>query len=73
MEMPKLTKPDFRGGPVVFLKEVRSELLKVSWPTRNEVIKLTIVVVAVSFVIGLYVGGLDLLFTKLTDLLLIKK
>ena len=73
MEMPKLTKPDFRGGPVVFLKEVKAELLKVSWPTRDQVIKLTIVVVVVSFAIGLYIGGLDLAFTKLTDLLLSRK
>lgn len=68
--MPKLQRPDFRGGPVVFLKEVISELKKVTWPTRDQVIKLTIVVVVVSFVIGLYVGGLDLLLTKVTDLLL---
>jgi len=61
--------PDFKGGPVVFLKEVKAELSKVVWPTRDEVIKLTVVVVIVSAVIGIYVGGLDLLFTKLTDVL----
>lgn len=69
MEAPKFQKPDFGKGPVVFLKEVRSELGKVSWPKRATVIKLTIVVVTVSFVIGIYVGGLDLLFTKITDVL----
>ena len=72
-ELPTFTRPDFRGGPVVFLKEVKAELLKVSWPTRDQVIKLTIVVVVVSFAIGLYIGGLDLAFTKLTDLLLSRK
>ena len=72
-ELPTFTRPDFRGGPVVFLKEVKAELLKVSWPTRDQVIKLTIVVVVVSFAIGLYIGGLDLAFTKLTDLLLNRK
>lgn len=70
MELPKLTRPDFRGSPVVFLKEVRAELNKVSWPTRDQVIKLTIVVVAVSFAIGIYVGGLDLIMTQLTDIIL---
>ncbi|OGG03237.1 preprotein translocase subunit SecE [Candidatus Gottesmanbacteria bacterium RBG_16_37_8] len=65
-------RPDFRGGPVVFLKEVRSELAKVTWPTRDQVIKLTIVVVAVSFVIGLYIGSLDLIMTQVTGLFLKK-
>lgn len=61
--------PNFKGGPVVFLKEVRAELVKVIWPSRQEVMKLTTVVIVVSLAIGIYIGGLDLLFTKLTDVL----
>lgn len=61
--------PDFGGGPIVFLQEVKAELTKVVWPGRDEVIKLTVVVIAVSVFIGLYIGGLDLAFTKLTDIL----
>lgn len=67
-ELPTLMMPDFSGGPVVFIKEVRAELSKVIWPTRDEVIKLTIIVIAVSALIGLYIGGLDFVFTKLTDI-----
>ena len=64
------TKSDFGSkGPVVFLKEVRAELLKVIWPTRSEVIRLTVIVIAVSVGIALYIGGLDLLFTSITNLL----
>jgi preprotein translocase subunit SecE len=61
--------PNFTGGPVIFLKEVKAELSKVIWPTRQEIVRLTIIVIAVSVIIGLYIGGLDLLFTKMTDLL----
>lgn len=61
--------PDFSGGPFVFLKEVRSELAKVIWPNREEVTKLTSVVIVLSIVIGLYIGGLDFFLTKLTDVL----
>lgn len=68
--MPKPMMPDFKGNPVVFLKEVKSELLKVNWPTKDEVIKLTVIVIVVSVAIGLYIGGLDLVFTKLTDFLI---
>lgn len=41
------------------------ELSKVAWPTRNEVIKLTMIVFLVSIILGAYVGGLDLLFTRI--------
>ena len=69
MAIPTPMMPDFKGGPVVFLKEVKTELAKVVWPTKNDVIKLTVVVIIVSAAIGIYIGGLDLLFTKLTDIL----
>lgn len=62
--------PNFKGGPIVFLKEVRAELTKVIWPTRAQVIKLTVIVIVVSLGMGLYIGSLDLIFTKLTDILI---
>jgi len=49
---------------ITFFNEVKSELLKVTWPKRNDIIKLTLIVFAISGIIGLYVGGLDYLFTK---------
>ncbi len=51
--------------PSGFLKETQIELKKVIWPTRQEVIRLTMVVVTVSFAVGLFIGGLDFVFTKL--------
>ncbi len=51
--------------PVGFLKETQIELKKVIWPTRQEVIRLTMVVVTVSFAVGLFIGALDFVFTKL--------
>lgn len=55
-----------------FLSEIRMELAKVTWPTRNETIKLTLIVIAVSAIIGAYVGGLDFLYTKILSLVLTK-
>ncbi|MCL6096316.1 MAG: preprotein translocase subunit SecE [Patescibacteria group bacterium] len=54
--------------PVIFLKEVNEELKKVVWPTRNEVIRLTAVVLIVSLIVGLYLGGLDFILTKILAL-----
>ena len=51
-------------NPITFLKEVRSELGKVVWPDREQAIQLTILVIAISIIVGVYVGGLDFIFTS---------
>ncbi len=48
---------------VTFFSEVKSELSKVTWPKRKEVVRLTGIVVFVSLIVGFYVGGFDYLFT----------
>ncbi len=53
-----------------FLKEVREELNKVVWPSREQTIKLTTVVILVTIVVGVFIGGLDFLLAKLTTLIL---
>jgi preprotein translocase subunit SecE len=50
---------------VKYLSEVRQELEKVSWPSRKDTTRMTMIVVGASVAIGLYVGGLDFLFTSL--------
>jgi preprotein translocase subunit SecE len=50
-----------------YLNEVRGELKNVSWPARTEVIKLTLIVVAISAIVSLYLGSLDFGFTKLLE------
>jgi preprotein translocase subunit SecE len=57
---------------LTFFSEIKSELSKVTWPKRNEVVKLTLIVFVVSGAIGLYVGGLDFLFTKILTVVLAK-
>lgn len=52
-----------------FFREVMAELKKVTWPTREETIKLTAVVIAISVIVGAFIGGLDSLFLKITTLL----
>lgn len=51
-----------------YFSEVKAELSKVSWPKRQEVIRLTLIVFAISVIVALYVGGLDYLFTKLLEI-----
>ena len=57
---------------ISFFSEVKLELGKVVWPKRREVVRLTLIVLAVAFIIGAYVGGLDYLYTKALELIVAK-
>jgi len=64
--------PGFLGWPGrklaelrAFFTEVRSELKKVTWPSRKEV-----VVIATSILFGFYLWGLDLAFSRVMSLVL---
>jgi len=46
-----------------FLKEVNAELRKVTWPTKDELIGSTIVVVVVSMVVAIFIGIVDRILT----------
>lgn len=51
-------------NPISFLREVKMELDKVVWPSRRQALELTLLVVVISVIVGVYVGGLDFLFTS---------
>ncbi|HEX9122988.1 MAG TPA: preprotein translocase subunit SecE [Actinomycetota bacterium] len=53
-----------RTPPRQFLKEVRQELKKVNWPTRQELVAYTIVVLVSVTVLTSFVFGLDFVFSK---------
>ncbi|MCD6583200.1 MAG: preprotein translocase subunit SecE [Candidatus Omnitrophica bacterium] len=48
-----------------FLKEVREELKKVNWSSREELITATVVVIIASAVLTLYIAGIDIILTKI--------
>lgn len=50
---------------ITFLKEVYIELKRVTWPTRSQTIKYTLIVIGFSLAMALFLGGLDLLFKTL--------
>lgn len=49
---------------VVFLQEVKLELEKVTWPKRNVVINYLGLVITISIVVGIFIGGVDFGLTK---------
>lgn len=52
---------------ITFLKDVRLELKKVTWPTKQEATKHTITVIAVSIIAAAFLGGIDFLFNYLIE------
>ncbi len=56
---------DLMVSPFAYLKEVRSELTKVSWPSRATTLNMTLLVVAVSAFLGVYLGVIDYVFREL--------
>ena len=49
-------------GVVRFAQECWSELQKVTWPDRQTVIRLTVIVIVISAIVALYILGADKLF-----------
>ena len=54
----------------IFFDEVKTELGKVTWPTRKETIGTTWVVVVIILLISFYLGACDVILTKLMRLIL---
>lgn len=55
-----------------FLSDVISELRKVVWPTREDVVYLTFVVVVITVILGAVLGLIDIGFAWLIDNTLLK-
>lgn len=62
--------PFFMPNIINFLKEVKGELEKVAWPTREQTIRYTILVIIVAVAVGLFLGGLDYILTIATAFIL---
>ncbi|RUM90504.1 preprotein translocase subunit SecE [Balnearium lithotrophicum] len=57
-------------SPFEFLKEVREELTRVTWPTKDEVIEATFGVILFCAVIAVYFWVLDTVFAKLLEIII---
>jgi len=53
-----------------FLKEVKLELTKVTWTSKQELIYSTIIVIVVSIVLAIFIGIVDMVLSNLASMLL---
>jgi preprotein translocase subunit SecE len=54
-----------------FFADVIGELRKVAWPTRDETIRLTLIVIGACVIMGAILGGIDFAFSWLVQQVLI--
>jgi preprotein translocase subunit SecE len=59
-----------RTNPFEFLQQVRTEVAKVTWPTRRETIITTIMVLAMSIAVALFFLAADWVLSNLVSLVL---
>jgi len=58
---PRIVSPGTirRGSPIQFFRETFSELRKAVWPSREETVRLTYIVIVLSAIAGFILAGLD--------------
>ena len=54
-----------------FFRNIYNELKKVTWPSRRDGIRLTLMVIAICAVVGLFLGALDYGFAELVTKVLL--
>ncbi|MBQ6674783.1 MAG: preprotein translocase subunit SecE [Ruminococcus sp.] len=66
----KEAAPKKKGGIAKYFRDLKSELKKVVWPSRQQVVNNTGVVLVTMAVLGLFLAGVDLGLGQLLDLVL---
>ena len=66
----KSSKPGFFARIGKWLKEMKSELKKVQWPTRKQTINNTLIVIACVVFVGIFIWIFDFIATNAIDVLL---
>ena len=76
MAAPARTPPQVRTGNVGlvrFAQECWAELQKVTWPDRQTVVRLTVLVLIVSAIVGVYIVGADQVFTYVVNNIMLQQ
>lgn len=57
---------------IEYLKETKAEVKHVSWPTKDQTISYTILVIILSVAVSLFLGAFDAGFRKLLEIVIVK-
>jgi preprotein translocase subunit SecE len=53
-----------------YLSDVKIEMSKVSWPTKNELMESTVIIIILSFILAIFVFGVDQGLSNIMKLIL---
>ena len=57
---------------IQFFKEAKAELMKVNWPTKQQTINYTLLVIGISIAVAIFLGGLDYFFGYILKIFILK-
>jgi len=60
------------GRVTQYIRDTKGELKHVSWPTQKQTLVFTVLVIAISIVVSLYLGLFDFIFTTALDFFFFK-
>lgn len=52
---------------LTFLREAKVELSRVNWPSQQEIMRYTVLVIVISITVAVFLGALDFLFSFLVE------
>ncbi len=55
---------------IKYFSEAKTELMRVTWPSRKEIISSTLAVIGVTLGLAIFLGGLDFGLNKLLEILI---
>ena len=55
------------GKVKLFIGELRQEFKRINWPSRQETIKMSTIVIIISLVVAAFLGALDFLFLTVIE------
>jgi len=50
-----------------------AESKKINWPTRKEVLRYTLLVIGLSVILAMFLGGVDILFTRFLNRVILQQ
>ncbi len=69
MANPAIAKKAGKNALVKYLKDVRAEMRKVTWPTKKVLIQYTGIVLLACFIVGTILGVADVGLSKLLEII----
>lgn len=58
------------ANPIEYLRQVKQELDQVTWPSQRKTINMTVLVIAVSALVAVYIAGIDFVMQQLLQVII---